>query len=97
MNTPVQADEYGILYVPPAPPDPMPMYAAGVGLAAAAGVLLYTATRRGKEKPNHGVSQLREVPPRRLPGLVAEVADPGERPSPSPSRSAAAITSRIAH
>jgi hypothetical protein len=37
VNTPVRSDEYGVLYVPPAPPDPVPMYAAGVGLAAAAG------------------------------------------------------------
>lgn len=51
VNTPVQADEYGILYVPPAPPDPLPMYAAGVGLAAAAGVLFYAATRRKKDQP----------------------------------------------
>ncbi len=50
MNNPVKADEYGVLYVPPAPPDPMPMYAAGVGLAAAAGVMLYAATRRRKNK-----------------------------------------------
>ena len=48
VNTPVRADEYGILYVPPAPPDPMPMYAAGVGLAAAAGLLLYAAANRRK-------------------------------------------------
>ena len=53
VNAPVRADESGILYVPPAPPDPVPMYAAGVGLAAAAGVLLYTATRRKKEKSSH--------------------------------------------
>jgi glyoxylase-like metal-dependent hydrolase (beta-lactamase superfamily II) len=48
VNTPVRADEYGILYVPPAPPDPMPMYAAGVGLAAAAGLLMVAASRRKK-------------------------------------------------
>ena len=48
VNTPVRADEYGILYVPPAPPDPMPMYAAGVGLAAAAGLLMVAANRRKK-------------------------------------------------
>jgi hypothetical protein len=46
VNSPVRADEYGILYVPPAPADPVPMYAAGVGLAAAAGLLLYAANRR---------------------------------------------------
>jgi glyoxylase-like metal-dependent hydrolase (beta-lactamase superfamily II) len=46
VNTPVRSDEYGILYVPPAPPDPLPMYAAGAGLAAAAGLLLYAASRR---------------------------------------------------
>ena len=48
VNSPVRADEYGILYVPPAPPDPMPMYAAGVGLAAAAGLLMFAAKRRKK-------------------------------------------------
>ncbi len=48
VNTPVRADEYGILYVPPAPPDPMPMYAAGAGLAAAAGLLMFAASRRKK-------------------------------------------------
>jgi hypothetical protein len=53
VNTPVRADEYGILYVPPAPPDPMPMYAAGVGIAAAAGLLLYAASRR---KSKEGVT-----------------------------------------
>jgi hypothetical protein len=53
VNTPVRADEHGILYVPPAPPDPVPMYAAGVGLAAAAGVLLYAANRRKRDKPHH--------------------------------------------
>jgi hypothetical protein len=46
VNTPVRSDEYGILFVPPAPPDPLPMYAAGAGLAAAAGILLYAASRR---------------------------------------------------
>jgi len=51
VNTPVRADEYGILYVPPAPPDPMPMYAAGVGLAAAAGLMMFAAKRRQKDKP----------------------------------------------
>jgi glyoxylase-like metal-dependent hydrolase (beta-lactamase superfamily II) len=48
VNTPVRADEYGILYVPPAPPDPAPMYAAGVGLAAAAGLLMFAAKKRKK-------------------------------------------------
>jgi glyoxylase-like metal-dependent hydrolase (beta-lactamase superfamily II) len=46
VNTPVRSDEYGILFVPPAPPDPLPKYAAGVGLAAVAGLLLYAANRR---------------------------------------------------
>jgi hypothetical protein len=32
------------------------MYAAGVGLAAAAGVLLYTATRRRKDASTHEVA-----------------------------------------
>jgi glyoxylase-like metal-dependent hydrolase (beta-lactamase superfamily II) len=46
VNTPVRADEYGVLYVPPAPPDPAPMYAAGVGIAAAAGLLMFAAKKR---------------------------------------------------
>lgn len=50
VNTPVRADEYGILYVPPAPPDPMPMYAAGAGLAAAAGLMMFAAKRRKKDQ-----------------------------------------------
>jgi len=49
VNSPVRADEYGILYVPPAPPDPLPMYAAGVGLAAAAGLMMFAAKRRKKD------------------------------------------------
>ena len=48
VNTPARADEYGVLYVPPAPHDPAPMYAAGVGLAAAAGLLMFAAKKRGK-------------------------------------------------
>jgi glyoxylase-like metal-dependent hydrolase (beta-lactamase superfamily II) len=48
VNTPARADEYGVLYVPPAPHDPAPMYAAGVGLAAAAGLLMFAAKRREK-------------------------------------------------
>jgi glyoxylase-like metal-dependent hydrolase (beta-lactamase superfamily II) len=56
VNTPVRADEYGLVYVPPAPPDPLPMYAAGVGLAAAAGMLLFAATRRKKDRQAELVS-----------------------------------------
>ena len=48
VNNPVRTDEYGLVYVPPAPPDPVPMYAAGVGLAAAAGLLLFSAANRRK-------------------------------------------------
>ena len=67
VNTPVRADEYGILYVPPAPPDPMPMYAAGVGLAAAAGLLMFAANRRRKARTRRReVRELREVSPGRL-------------------------------
>jgi hypothetical protein len=54
VNTPVRSDEYGVLYVPPAPPDPVPMYAAGVGLAAAAGLLLFAAGKRRKSNAASG-------------------------------------------
>lgn len=45
VNDPVRADEEGVLYVPPAPPDRAPMYAAGVGIAAA-GLMMFAARRR---------------------------------------------------
>ena len=57
VNTPVRADQYGILYVPPAPPDPVPMYAAGVGLAAAAGLSCSPPTRRKKDQHRRTRSQ----------------------------------------
>jgi len=50
VNDPVRSDEHGILYIPPAPPDRAPMYAVGVGLAAAAGIAWYAASRRKGNK-----------------------------------------------
>ena len=48
VGTPVRTDPTGkIVWTPPPPPDPVPMYAAGVALAAATGaMLLYAGSRQ---------------------------------------------------
>lgn len=56
VNSPVRVDQTGLLFVPPAPPDPMPIYAAGVGLAAAAGLMMMAARRRQRDKPTQTVA-----------------------------------------
>jgi glyoxylase-like metal-dependent hydrolase (beta-lactamase superfamily II) len=47
VDEPALADENGFLFIPPAPPDMVPVYAAGVSLAAA-GLLLIGAQLRRK-------------------------------------------------
>lgn len=56
VNTPVRSDEYGVLYVPPAPPDPAPMYAATIGIAAAAGLLMLTGSGRKRRHADARIS-----------------------------------------
>jgi glyoxylase-like metal-dependent hydrolase (beta-lactamase superfamily II) len=48
VTTPALADEQGTYFIPPAPPDPVPMYAAGVAVAAA-GLLMFAL--RSKQRP----------------------------------------------
>lgn len=65
VGTPVQTDENGIVSIPPAPPDPVKHYVAGIAIAATAGMLLSAALRkRGGQK-----QMAYEVPPR-LQGSV---------------------------
>jgi glyoxylase-like metal-dependent hydrolase (beta-lactamase superfamily II) len=49
VGHPALADERGVLYVPPAPPDPLPKLALGIGAVAAAA--LVATTIRGRRKP----------------------------------------------
>lgn len=48
VGAPALADEHGVYYLPPAPKDPVPMYAAGVALAAAG--LLFLSARRDSQR-----------------------------------------------
>ncbi len=47
---PAIADASGIRYLPPAPPDPLPKIAAGVGIAALGTVLAYRRAIRSPER-----------------------------------------------
>lgn len=49
VSSPALANEQGVSYVPPAPRDPVPMYVAGVALAAA-GLMLLGARRRSNAR-----------------------------------------------
>jgi glyoxylase-like metal-dependent hydrolase (beta-lactamase superfamily II) len=48
VREPGQADERGVRYIPPAPPDPLPKVAAGVGLAAVLGAAVTMKVRRDR-------------------------------------------------
>lgn len=47
VHTPARADEHGVYYVPPKPADPLPLYAAGLALAA---VGIYVLGRRARRE-----------------------------------------------
>ncbi|MGI8742045.1 MAG: MBL fold metallo-hydrolase [Bryobacteraceae bacterium] len=47
---PARADENGVTYLPPKPPDPVPAIAAGIGLAAIAGALFALTSRNTGSK-----------------------------------------------
>jgi hypothetical protein len=57
VKTPALADEHGVYYTPPAPRDPVPMYAAGIAVATA-GVLLVNARRRNRNRTAYGSTEM---------------------------------------
>ena len=55
VGNPALADAQGVYYVPPAPRDRVPMYAAGIAIAAT-GLLLVNSRRKGSRAAASGVS-----------------------------------------
>jgi glyoxylase-like metal-dependent hydrolase (beta-lactamase superfamily II) len=55
VNSPALTDENGVRYVPPAPRDPVPLYAAGIALAAAGLTLLGSRRRTAARIENSGL------------------------------------------
>jgi glyoxylase-like metal-dependent hydrolase (beta-lactamase superfamily II) len=65
VGTPALADERGVYFVPPKPPDHAPMYAAGVALAAA-GLLAFRVRHKGREEAGY---------PKGVPGRLLRPGD----------------------
>jgi len=64
VNTPVRTDDTGaVTWAPPAPHDPVPMYAAGVALAAATGaaLLLTRSRRKGDRRASTTSGQITDI------------------------------------
>jgi glyoxylase-like metal-dependent hydrolase (beta-lactamase superfamily II) len=68
VGSPALADEHGTYFVPPAPRDPVPLYAAGIAVAAA-GLLL--AASRGKRR-NQQYAPEAALPSSRASGFLSD-------------------------
>lgn len=73
VGKPALADEQGVYYVPPAPRDPLPMYAAGAALAAAG--LLMLSARRGSQSSRAEESAMGQAT---MPAPTASTLAPGQ-------------------
>jgi glyoxylase-like metal-dependent hydrolase (beta-lactamase superfamily II) len=75
VGTPAKADDQGPYYVPPAPPDRLPMYAAGAALAAAGLLLLNSRRTKGNRVEASGLSgSMMPAPTARTPATVRAAA-----------------------
>jgi glyoxylase-like metal-dependent hydrolase (beta-lactamase superfamily II) len=69
VGKPALADEHGTYYVPPAPRDPVPLYAAGIAVAAA-GLLL--AASRGRRRNRTYYPPEAALPSSRASGFLSD-------------------------
>jgi glyoxylase-like metal-dependent hydrolase (beta-lactamase superfamily II) len=81
VNTPAVTNERGVVSVPPAPRDPVPIYAAGIAVAAA-GVLLLASRRRR----SHDTYASAEMMPVYEEGEYFESAESGDQAALPASR-----------
>jgi glyoxylase-like metal-dependent hydrolase (beta-lactamase superfamily II) len=79
VNDPALADENGIYYTPPAPADRVPMYAAGIALAAA-GLLLASSRRRAsRNNVTYDSSEMMPLIDAGASSATANALEPGDR------------------